>query len=138
MRATYTVLASLLFLPLTILGQTAGLLGGRFLYWIYTDWMFLDMPSITLKASPIIISGFVGGLFSAWGCAKLYKCYHPTVIMIFPAAVTISFVVLGVYNLPGKDYNPVAIAQLVAHLLNIGIFYSALKNQYPPIKPEQA
>ena len=71
----YSLLVSLVFIPVAILGQFLGLYLGKIIYFIYVKVMSLNMPDILIDTAPPIISGVIAGYVSALIVANIVNIY---------------------------------------------------------------
>ncbi len=131
MNKIYTITASLFFLVFSVVGQTLGVLGGEFLYWMYENVMQLNMPSVSLLIAPHIISGIVGGWLSALVCSKVYSSYHPVFILIIPTLFILIYTFGFLITLVNGDVSFTTGMPIVTNILTLYFFSSSLKNMYP-------
>ena len=70
---TISLLVSLVFIPLAVLGQVGGNYIGNFIVWFndYVSWW--DFPSFIKIIISSFISGVIAGYFSAFIILKIYK-----------------------------------------------------------------
>ena len=126
----YSLLVSIIFIPLAILGQFLGLYLGKVLYFIYDKVMFLRMPDFITDSAPAIISGFVAGCISAFVVTKIYKNYNLIFVMLIPGAI-ILFALLGDLLIVGDTSGSSnSIGSILREVITIGSYYYLLKDRY--------
>ena len=126
----YSLVVSLIFIPVAILGQFLGSYLGYFLYFIYDKIMFLNLPVFMLETAPLIISGIVAGSASAFSVSKLYKSYDLIFVTIIPLIIVL-IAFLGDLSLLTKDgLGFKSISPILRELATISIYYYFLKNKY--------
>ncbi len=67
----YSLLVSLVFIPVAILGQFLGLYLGKILYFIYDSVMSLRLPDFFADILPAVVSGVIAGYVSALIVTKI-------------------------------------------------------------------
>jgi len=126
----YSLVVSLIFIPVAILGQFLGSYLGYFLYFIYDKIMFLNLPVFMLETAPLIISGIVAGSASAFSVSKLYKSYDLIFATIIPLIIVL-IALLGNFTLLTKEgLGFKSISHILRELATISIYYYFLKNKY--------
>ena len=71
----YSLLVSIVFIPVTILSQWVGLYLGKILYFIYDKIMSLRLPDFINDTGPTVVSGVIAGCVAAFVVIKIYKNY---------------------------------------------------------------
>lgn len=126
----YSLVVSLIFIPVAILGQFLGSYLGYFLYFIYDKIMFLNLPVFMLETAPLIISGIVAGSASAFSVSKLYKSYDLIFVTIIPLIIVL-IAFLGDLSLLAKEgLGLKSISPILRELATISIYYYLLKDKY--------
>ena len=126
----YSLVVSLIFIPVAILGQFLGSYLGYFLYFIYDKIMFLNLPVFMLETAPLIISGIVAGSASAFSVSKLYKSYDLIFATIIPLIIVL-IALLGNFTLLTKEgLGFKSISPILRELATISIYYYFLKNEF--------
>ena len=126
----YSLLVSLVFIPVAILGQFLGLYLGKILYFIYEKVMSLRMPDFITDTAPAIISGVIAGYVSALVVAKIYKNYNLLFVTILPLAV-ILFSFIGDISLAvDASWSSESISSLLREVVTIGTYYYFLKDNF--------
>ena len=126
----YSILVSIVFIPVVILGQFLGLYLGKIIYFIYVKVMFLNMPDILIDTAPPIISGVIAGYVSALVVAKIYKNYNLLFATMLPFAV-ILFSFIGDISLAvDANWSTKTIGSLLREVATISIYYLFLKNKF--------
>jgi len=126
----YSLLVSIIFIPVAILGQFLGLYLGKILYFIYEKVMFLRMPDFITDTAPAIISGVLAGFVSALVVTKIYKNYNLLFVIILPLVV-ILFSFIGDISLAvDASWSSESISSLLREVATIGIYYYLLKDKF--------
>jgi len=126
----YSLLVSIIFIPVAILGQFLGLYLGKILYFIYEKVMFLRMPDFITDTAPAIISGVLAGFVSAFVVTKIYKNYNLLFVIILPLVV-ILFSFIGDISLAvDASWSSESISSLLREVATIGIYYYLLKDRF--------
>ena len=94
-----SILVSLLFIPLAIIGQAIGLFFGGYAAKIFANWF---AASFIVLLIPYLLSGVLGGYISAKAIQFLYKSFHLTSTLIIPS-ILIFISCLG--EILGPIYN---------------------------------
>ena len=129
----FSLLVSIIFIPVAILGQFLGLYLGKILYLIYEKVMFLRMPDFITDTAPAIISGVIAGYVSALVVAKIYKNYNLLFVTILPLAV-ILFSFIGDISLAvDASWSSESISSLLREVVTIGTYYYFLKDKFSTI-----
>jgi len=124
-----SVLVSLFFLPLVIVGQIVGLILGKLLYFIYQFMMFIPFFTFMTELAPYVISGVAAGYFSAFIIFKIYKDYNVFFTMIIPSFLTVIvfYYAFSQIGLNGWSYK--GIQDLVQIIFTTGCFYYFLNER---------
>ena len=124
-----SVLVSLFFLPLVIIGQVVGLILGKLLYFIYQYMMFIPFFTFMTELAPYVISGIAAGYFSAFIIYKIYKDYNIFFTMIIPSFLTliVSYYAFSKIGLNGWSYK--GVQDLVQIIFTTGCFYYFLNER---------
>ena len=126
----YSLVVSLVFIPVAVLGQFLGSYLGYFLYFIYDKIMFLNLPVFIYETAPLIISGIVAGSASAFSVSKLYKSYDLIFATIIPLIIVL-IALLGNFTFLTKEgLGFKSISPILRELATISIYYYFLKNKF--------
>ncbi len=126
----YSLVVSLIFIPVAVLGQFLGSYLGYFLYFIYDKIMFLNLPVFMLETAPSVISGVVAGSASAFSVSKIYKNYNLIFAMIAPLAIVLIALIGDVMILSKEGLGFKSISPILRELATIFIYYYFLKDKY--------
>ena len=86
-----SLLVSLIFFPVALLGQVGGNIIGGFFVW-FNNWIiWWDIPNFIKVVTGTFIAGYVAGYFSAFVIFKIYKKIIVNTATILPAALIIFF-----------------------------------------------
>jgi len=124
---TISLLVSLVFIPLAVLGQVGGNYIGNFIVWFndYVAWW--NFPSFIKIIISSFISGVIAGFFSAFIILKIYKKVIVNTATILPAALII-FAILGDLSFVIKNgFDLDTLGHFITNGLTIYIYYSTLK-----------
>ena len=138
MRILKTILASVGFIPLSLLGQVFGWFFAflcLFIWNISLRGLIADnfMSRLFSDFFPWVLAGVFGGGFAAFGVRAIYKKYHPKVILVIPS-ITVFLSVLGsLVLLYRAGYSQRELGWTIAITCNAFFFYVALRDEYPPI-----
>ena len=123
-----SLLVSLIFVPVALLGQVGGNIIGGFFVW-FNNWIiWWDIPNFIKVVTGTIIAGYVAGYFSAFVIFKIYKKIIVNTATILPAALII-FAVLGDLSFAiqnSLDLN--TFGHFIRNGLTIFIYYKMLKD----------
>ena len=123
-----SLLVSLIFVPVALLGQVGGNIIGGFFVW-FNNWIiWWDIPNFIKVVTGTIIAGYVAGYFSAFVIFKIYKKIIVNTATILPAALII-FAVLGDLSFAiqnSLDLN--TLGHFIRNGLTIFVYYKMLKD----------
>ena len=123
-----SLLVSLIFVPVALLGQVGGNIIGGFFVW-FNNWIiWWDIPNFIKVGTVAIIAGYVAGYFSAFVIFKIYKKIIVNTATILPAALII-FAVLGDLSFAiqnSLDLN--TLGHFIRNGLTIFVYYKMLKD----------
>ena len=123
-----SLLVSLIFFPVALLGQVGGNIIGGFFVW-FNNWIiWWDIPNFIKVGTVAIIAGYVAGYFSAFVIFKIYKKIIVNTATILPAALII-FAVLGDLSFAiqnSLDLN--TLGHFIRNGLTIFVYYKMLKD----------
>jgi|TARA_B110000971_G_C19591109_1_gene311815 hypothetical protein len=124
----YSLLVSIIFIPVSILSQWIGLYLGKILYFIYDKFMGLRLPDIINDTGPTVLSGLFAAYVSALAVTKIYKNYNLLFVSILPFAV-IAFAFIGDISIATKsNWSSESIGMLIREIVTIGAYYYFLKD----------
>jgi len=86
-RNFFSLLVSLVFIPVTIIANIAGFYIGKFYYWIVITVMSIPLPQYAVKLGLYLFSGWLAGFLSASSCKKIYKNYNFKYTILIPAII---------------------------------------------------
>ena len=126
----YSILVSIVFIPVAILGQFLGLYLGKIIYFIYVKVMFLNMPDILIDTAPPIISGVIAGYVSALVVAKIYKNYNLLFATMLPFAVILFSFIGDILLAADANWSTESIGSLLREVATIAAYYYLLKDKF--------
>ena len=123
-----SLLVSLIFFPVALLGQVGGNIIGGFFVW-FNSWIaWWGIPNFITVLTGAFIAGWVAGYFSAFVIFKIYKKIIVNTATILPAALII-FAVLGDLSFAiqnSLDLN--TLGHFIRNGLTIFVYYKMLKD----------
>ena len=124
----FSILVSIIFLPVVVLAQYVGFYFGKILYFIYENIMFLNMPKFLIDIAPLVISGFLAGYVAAKAVQLIYKNYNVNFCLILPTIlIRISF--LGtILNPESSKETSEIIGTVLREIVTFGFYLFTLKN----------
>jgi len=123
----YSLLVSLVFIPVAILGQFLGFYLGKFLYFIYDSVMSLRLPDFFADILPAVVSGVIAGFVSALIVTKIYKNYNFLFAIILPFAVILFAFIGDILLANDVGWSTESIGVLLREVVTIGAYYYLLK-----------
>lgn len=119
----YSVLISLVVIPLFAVGQLIGLFIGNLFSWFQSVWFG---GGIFYELTPYVISGLIAGAISGFVVIKFYKKYILSFAMIIPSLM-ILIVLYYVFTQIGMEgWSFVRLKDLAQQIATIGMYYYAL------------
>ena len=119
----YSVLISLVVIPLFAVGQLIGLFIGNLFSWFQSVWFG---GGIFYELTPYVISGLIAGAISGFVVIKFYKKYILSFAMIIPSLMTL-IVLFYVFTQIGMEgWSFARLKDLVQQIATIGVYYYAL------------
>ena len=126
----YSLLVSLVFIPVAILGQFLGLYLGKILYFIYDSVMSLRLPDFFADILPAVVSGVIAGYVSALIVTKIYKNYNFLFVIILPFAVILFAFIGDILLANDVGWSTESIGVLLREVVTIGTYYYLLKDNF--------
>ena len=126
----YSLLVSLVFIPVAILGQFLGLYLSKILYFIYLRVMFLRLPDFIADTGPAVVSGVIAGYFSALIVTKIYKNYNLLFATILPLAVILFSFIGDILLAADANWSTESIGSLLREVATIAAYYYLLKDKF--------
>ena len=126
----YSLLVSLVFIPVAILGQFLGLYLGKILYFIYDYVMSLRLPDFIADIGPTVVSGVIAGYVSALIVTKIYKNYNLLFATILPFAVILFSFIEDIFLAADANWSTESIGSLLREVVTIAVYYYLLKDKF--------
>ena len=121
-----SLLVSLIFIPISILGQFVGNFVGNFFIWFNEYIAWWSFPNFIKIIVSSFIAGCIAGYFSAFVIFKIYKNVIVTIATILPAALII-FAVLGDLLFAVKNgFDLETLGHFIRNGLTIFTYYAML------------
>ena len=128
----YSILVSLVVIPLFGIGQILGLLIGQLLNWFFNyflAWGPFGGPSFWSELLPYIISGLFAGSIGAFAVLKIYKKYDLNFAMIIPSLLTLVVLYYVFTQIGIEGWSFKRAQDLAQQIATIAIYYFALKER---------
>ena len=126
----YSILVSIVFIPVAILGKFLGLYLGKILYFIYEGVMSLRLPDFIADTGPAVVSGVIAGYFSALIVTKIYKNYNLLFATILPFAVILFSFIGDIFLAADANWSTESIGSLLREVVTIAVYYYLLKDKF--------
>ena len=123
----YSLLVSLVFIPVAILSQWIGLYIGKILYFIYDSVMSLRLPGFFSDILPAVVSGFIAAFVSALVVTKIYKDYNLLFATILPFVVILSAFLGDLLLANDVGWSTKSIGVIIREIVTISAYYYLLK-----------
>ena len=124
----FSILVSIIFLPVVVLAQYVGFYFGKILYFIYENIMFLNMPKFLIDIAPLVISGFLAGYVAAKAVQLIYKNYNVNFCLILPAILIIISLLGTILNPESSKETSEIIGMVLREIATFGFYLFTLKN----------
>jgi hypothetical protein len=124
----FSILVSIIFLPVVVLAQYVGFYFGKILYFIYENIMFLNMPKFLIDIAPLVISGFLAGYVAAKAVQLIYKNYNVNFCLILPAILIIISLLGTILNPESSKETSEIIGTVLRENVTFGFYLFTLKN----------
>lgn len=125
----YSVLVSIIFIPVAVLSQWIGLYIGKVLYFIYDYIMGLRLPDFIIDTGPTVISGLIAAYISAVAVKKIYKNYDIIFVTILPFTVILLALVGDISLANEAGWNSKSIGVIIREILTIYFYFYLLKDK---------
>tara|TARA_B100001059_G_C17441110_1_gene382690 strand:- start:38 stop:442 length:405 start_codon:yes stop_codon:yes gene_type:complete len=125
----YSVLVSIIFIPVAVLSQWIGLYIGKVLYFIYDYIMGLRLPDFIIDTGPTVISGLIAAYISALAVKKIYKNYDIIFVTILPLIVILLALVGDISLANEAGWNSKSIGVIIREILTIYFYFYLLKDK---------
>ena len=125
----YSVLVSIIFIPVAVLSQWIGLYIGKVLYFIYDYIMGLRLPDFIIDTGPTVISGLIAAYISALAVKKIYKNYDIIFVTILPLIVILLALVGDISLANEAGWNSQSIGVIIREILTIYFYFYLLKDK---------
>ena len=126
-----SILVSIVFIPVAMLGQYLGFYLGKILYFIYERIMFLNMPDFLITMAPVVISGFIAGYVAAKAVQIIYKNYNINFCLIIPGLLILASLAGTLLNPESSKTTLEIISVVLREIVTLGLFYVTLKSENP-------
>ena len=126
----FSILVSLIFIPVAALSQYAGMLIGELWWYLWKNLPFVFMGEFIGALVIGLISGSIAGYASSFCIQKIYKNFNIKFVLIIPVLLILvaSIGDVSVY-IRDKESFVGLLQQLVREISTIYIFYYCLKNK---------
>ena len=130
----FSILVSIVFIPVAMLGQYLGFYLGKILYFIYERIMFLNMPDFLISMAPVVISGFIAGYVAAKAVQFIYKNYSINFCLIIPGLLILASLAGTLLNPESSKTTLEIISVVLREIVTLSLFYVTLKSENPNLK----
>jgi hypothetical protein len=126
----YSFLASIIFIPVAVLGQYFGRFIGIFLAWFNSVFTFFTMPILFTSITIGFVSGAFGGWISAKVVMKMNKIFDFKWAIILPS-ITLAIALIGTLNgyFNKNDSFYLFVEHFVSNLSLIILYIMTLKDE---------
>ena len=128
MKILKSVLWSLTFFPMAILGQVVGNILGEILYSVYSA-MALAIPEFMFVVAPWIIGGVGGGIAAAWIINKYAQPIGLIAVSLLPCLAMVLASVGNLFGYAGHTDLSLLVGQIGANLATIVIFIYQIRER---------
>ena len=126
-RILISIIVSVIFIPLALIGQAIGIFIGPIAASIFEAWF---AAAFVVELIPYIMGGFFGGYISALAVSKIYKSFQLIAAMIIPS-ITIAVSLSGNILLPFfSGFQNFDLYATISNALLIIVYFYILKNPY--------
>jgi hypothetical protein len=123
-----TFLVSLIFFPVSILGQLLGGLVGEFFVYYNNTFSMFSIPSVVAIVSSHFISGYIAGYSSGFVINKIYKKSIIKTALAFPVMI-MSFAILGDISYAFKNgFDLEFLGHIIRNPVTILIYWKTLND----------
>lgn len=123
-----TFLVSLIFFPVSILGQLLGGLVGEFFVYYNNTFSMFSIPSVVAIVSSHFISGYIAGYSSGFVINKIYKKSIIKTALVFPVMI-MSFAILGDISYAFKNgFDLEFLGHIIRNPVTILIYWKTLND----------
>ena len=126
----FSILVSLIFIPVAVLSQYAGMLIGELWWYLWKNLPFVFMGEFIGALLIGLISGSIAGYVSSFCIQKIYKNFDINFVLIIPVLLILA-ASIGDVSIYFRDKESFVglLQQLVREISTIYIFYYCLKNK---------
>jgi len=125
----YSFLASIIFIPIAIIGQFFGRFVGIFFAWFNSAFTFFHMPIIFSTITIGFVSGAFGGWLSAKAVIKMNKIFDFKWAIILPAITVIIALIGNIFGYVKRDSFYIFIEDFISNLSLIILYVMTLKDE---------
>lgn len=139
-----SLVISILYIPLIIVGQT---IGGLFAAFIYSTWLYDGvrdsfMPeiitNIILQAGPIFLACGFGGVIAGIVSVKIYKLLNVYIALIIPSVSTLLLTLFMLYFLMNIEFSAERIYNIIGNIISVYAYYFTITNEQQNISRTEA
>lgn len=129
----YSLLISLVFIPVAVIGQNLGFLIGDLYTYAYNNFFWLNNFAFVINITPFIISGLVAAYLSAYLCKKIFgklNCEIDLVYVMIIPTIIILLSLIGTFMVHFTKDLLMFFKLLLRDGFTLTFFYIFLKNYY--------
>jgi len=125
----YSFLASIIFIPVAVLGQYFGRFVGMFFAWFNSAFTFFYMPIIFSSITIGFVSGAFGGWLAAKAVMKMNKIFDFKWAIILPVISIIIALIGTIFGYSKRDNFNIFAEHFVSNLSLIILYVMTLKDE---------
>ena len=139
-----SLVISILYIPLIVVGQT---IGGLFAAFIYSTWLYDGvrdsfMPeiitNIILQAGPIFLACGFGGVIAGIVSIKIYKLLNVYIALIIPSVSTLLLTLFMLYFLMNIEFSAERIYNIIGNIISVYAYYFTITIEQQNISRTEA
>ena len=91
----YSLLISLVFIPVAVIGQNLGFLIGDLYTYAYNNFFWLNNFAFVINITPFIISGLIAAWLSAYLCKKIFAKFNCEINLVYLMIIPVILILLS-------------------------------------------
>ena len=91
----YSLLISLVFIPVAVIGQNLGFLIGDLYTYAYNNFFWLNNFAFVINITPFIISGLIAAWLSAYLCKKIFAKFNCEINLVYVMMIPVILILLS-------------------------------------------
>ncbi len=94
----YSLLISLVFIPVAVIGQNLGFLIGDLYTYAYNNFFWLNNFAFVINITPFIISGLIAAWLSAYLCKKIFAKFNCEINLVYVMIIPVILILLSLFG----------------------------------------